>query len=244
VLQIPDFNKEFVLVTDASDLSVSAVLHQQAGGELAPISYYSRLLTVAEQKYRTYEKKCLAVIFGCEKCRTYLEHKEFELHYDLALCWLLKRIKVVGRLSRWILRLAPFKFRVKHTRGVDNVVADALSSIFERNSGETPEMNCAALWQSLPSVYSSLGEHQNEDSYCADLRNKIQASPDEVDNFQICRDLLCFYPKQAKRRRWVVPVSLRPMLLKYFHDSVLSGHWAPVRLFRQSLRISGGLGCD
>jgi hypothetical protein len=31
-------------------------------------------------------------------------------------------------------------------------------------------------------------------------------------------------PKGAKRRRWVVPVLIRPMVLKYFNDSVGSGH--------------------
>ena len=61
VLQIPDFDKEFVLVTDVSDLAVSAILHQRVGEELAPISYYSRLLTAAEREYSTYEKECLAV---------------------------------------------------------------------------------------------------------------------------------------------------------------------------------------
>jgi len=45
VLQVPDFSKEFVLVMDASDLAVSAVLNQRVGKELAPVSYYSRLLT-------------------------------------------------------------------------------------------------------------------------------------------------------------------------------------------------------
>jgi hypothetical protein len=65
-------------------------------------------VTVAERKYSTYEKECLAVIFGCKKCRNYLEDKEFELHCDyLALCWLLKRVKDVGRFGRWILRSAP-----------------------------------------------------------------------------------------------------------------------------------------
>ena len=50
VLQIPDFGKEFVLVNDASDLAVTTVLHQRVDGELAPISYYSRLLTVAKRR--------------------------------------------------------------------------------------------------------------------------------------------------------------------------------------------------
>ena len=75
VLQIPDYNRDFVLVTDASDLAVLTVLHQEANGALAPIAYYSRVLTAAECKYGTYEKECLAVIFGREKCRSYLEHK-------------------------------------------------------------------------------------------------------------------------------------------------------------------------
>jgi hypothetical protein len=86
------------------------------------------------------------VIFGCVKCCTYLEHKELDLHCDnLALCWLLKRVKDIGLLERWILRLAPFKGLVKHTRDIDNEVDDALSRMFDKNSGETPKINCAAL---------------------------------------------------------------------------------------------------
>ena len=134
-----------MLVTDASDLAISAVLNQRVGEELAPISYYSRLLAPAERNYSTYEKECLAVLFDCEKCRSYLEHKQFELHCDnLALCWLLKRVKAIGRFGRWVLRLAPFKFKVKHTKGTDNVVADALSRVFEGQILESPEMICAS----------------------------------------------------------------------------------------------------
>jgi hypothetical protein len=112
-LQIPDFSKEFVLVTDASDFPLSSVLQQKVNGGSAPISYCSRVLTPAERKYSTYEKECLGVLFGCEKCHVYLKHKEFELHCDnLALCWLLKRVKEVGSLARWILRLAPSSLRL------------------------------------------------------------------------------------------------------------------------------------
>jgi len=137
VLQIPDFSKEFVLATDASDLAVSAVLQQRVGDGLAPIAYYSRVLTAAEWRYSTYEKECLAVLFGCEKCRSYLEHKEFELFCDnLTLCWLLKKVKDVGRLGRWILHLAAFKFKVKHTRGTENVVANAVTDVQRSHGGE------------------------------------------------------------------------------------------------------------
>ena len=103
LLHVPDFSREFVLATDASNTAVSAVLQQRMESELVPISYHSRILSPAEEKYSTYEKECLAVLFGVEKCRAYLEHKEFELQfYNLALCWLLKRVNYVGRLGRWI----------------------------------------------------------------------------------------------------------------------------------------------
>ena len=70
-----------------------------------------------------------------------MEHQEFEFHCDnLALCWLLRKVKDVGRLGRWVLRLCPFKFKVQHTRGVDNVVADSLSRMFERQEADVWEI--------------------------------------------------------------------------------------------------------
>jgi hypothetical protein len=75
VLQVLDFTREFVLTTDASEVVVSAVLQQRIDGALAPISYHSSILTDAERKYSTYEKECLAILFGYEKCRSYLEQR-------------------------------------------------------------------------------------------------------------------------------------------------------------------------
>ena len=46
--QVPDFSKEFVLVTDVNELAISAMLNQRVGQELAPVSYYTLLLTSAE----------------------------------------------------------------------------------------------------------------------------------------------------------------------------------------------------
>ena len=181
-----------------------------------------------------YEKECLAVIFGCEKCRTYLEHREFVLHCDnLALCWLLKRVEDVGCLGRGVLRLAPFKFKVKHTRGLDKVLADALSRMFEGDCTEAPDMACATLLESLPLVYSLFEEHQKSDPLCKDLREKILTGQGGVENFQVHKGLMCYRPKRAGRHMWVVPVSLRQMLLKYFHDAVVLGHLGACKTFQK-----------
>jgi len=63
VLQIPDFSRDFVLSTDASDVAVSAVLQQRVDGSLVPVLYHSRILSPTERGYSIYEKECLGVIF-------------------------------------------------------------------------------------------------------------------------------------------------------------------------------------
>jgi hypothetical protein len=108
-------------------------------------------------------------------------------------------------LGRWILRLAPFKFRVKHTRGTDNGVADALSHMFEGVERDTPEEQCVAITQSLPLVYSSLVEHQEKDSFCNEIRSQIQNGDGNVNNYQLHKGRLCYHPKGARTRRWLVP---------------------------------------
>jgi hypothetical protein len=40
---------------------------------------------------------------------------------------LLRHANELGRIGRWVLRLAPFKFRVSHISGKANVVADCLT---------------------------------------------------------------------------------------------------------------------
>jgi len=104
------------------------------------------------------------------------------------------------------------------------MVADALSRMFDGDCGETLEGKCASLMQSLPLVYSSLDEHQKTDPFCKGLLERIQENPGDGGSFQLRHNLLCYCPKKEKRCRWVVPASLRPMLLHYFHDAVLSGH--------------------
>ena len=63
VLQYPNFNKPFVVHTDASLTAIGAVLSQEDEyGDEHPVAYYSRTLIPAEQNYTVTECECLAVI--------------------------------------------------------------------------------------------------------------------------------------------------------------------------------------
>ena len=129
VLWSPDFTREFVLQTDASDFGVGAVLSQfDDEGTDHPIAYFSRKLLPREQRYSTVEKECLAIKLGTQAFRVYLLGRQFTIQTDhRALQWLDRLKETNGRLTRWSLALQPFQFKVQHRAGKANANADALS---------------------------------------------------------------------------------------------------------------------
>lgn len=68
ILIYPDFSKEFVLNTDASNYAIGAVLSQNS----KPISYASRTLNTHEVNYSTIEKELLAIVWATKQFRHYL----------------------------------------------------------------------------------------------------------------------------------------------------------------------------
>jgi hypothetical protein len=85
------FSQKFILKTDASGLALGAVLLQEKNGDRLPIAHVSRALTAQECKASsTYELEWLAVLFGTDKFRKYVEHQDFILETEnQSLSWLL-----------------------------------------------------------------------------------------------------------------------------------------------------------
>ena len=84
VLKFPDYDKQFILYTDASDYAIGYVLGQIGNDNKEHvISYAGRSLTQAERKWPTFEKECLAVVDGIKHFHTYLEgDKKFRVFTD------------------------------------------------------------------------------------------------------------------------------------------------------------------
>ena len=64
ILRFPDFDRDFVVTTDADATSVGAVLEQDFGQGLQPIAYASRKLTPPEQRYSAYERELLGIVWA------------------------------------------------------------------------------------------------------------------------------------------------------------------------------------
>ena len=130
ILQLPDWKKEFVVRTDASDSGVGAVLLQEVDGMLKPITYISKKLLPRETRYSTIEKECLAIVWAVERFQVYLYGREFVLQTDHQPLTFMDKARLTNsRVMRWALTLQPFRFRLESIPGKDNVGADFLSRV-------------------------------------------------------------------------------------------------------------------
>jgi hypothetical protein len=121
VLSIPDFTRSFILQTDACDYGISAILAQEGDeGEIHPLAFKSRKLIPAETRYPTHEKEALAMVWGVQKFRAYLQGVPFVAYTDnSAVTWLMNS-NHTGKLARWALSLQEYDFTIKHVRGESN----------------------------------------------------------------------------------------------------------------------------
>lgn len=82
ILKLPNMSEPFILMTDASDYGIGAVLMQEQEGSKMPVAYASRKLKSSEVAYSTIEKECLAIVWAIQKFHRYLYGQEFTLQTD------------------------------------------------------------------------------------------------------------------------------------------------------------------
>lgn len=125
ILKFPDFNKTFILCTDASKIACGAVLSQLHGDIELPVAYASRTFTKGEQNKATIEQELLAIYF-----RPYLYGRRFLVKTDhRSLVYLFSMKDPASKLTRIRLDLEEYNFDVVHVSGKENVGPDALSRI-------------------------------------------------------------------------------------------------------------------
>jgi len=82
VLNYPNFQREFLVTTDASDYAIGAVLSQGPVGQDRPIAYTSRILCKAKQNYNATVKELLAIVWAVKYFRPYLYGIKFKIVTD------------------------------------------------------------------------------------------------------------------------------------------------------------------
>ena len=114
-----DKNAKTEVIADASPVGLGAILIQEQAGTKRVVAYASRSLTEVERRYSQTEKEALGLVWACERFHVYLYGIQFELltdHKPLEVIYSSKS-KPSARIERWVLRLQPYHFTVKHVPG-------------------------------------------------------------------------------------------------------------------------------
>ena len=139
ILAFLDFNKPFLLETDASGRGLGAVLSQkQADGQYHPIAYASPVMNETEQRYHSNKQEFIALKWVVtEQFHEYLSpyrknRNKFVGHTNNnPLTYIFSSANLDAAGQRWVARLASYNFSLEYQKGKDNIVANFLSRMSE-----------------------------------------------------------------------------------------------------------------
>ena len=130
VLVFPDFNKPFLLETDASKEGLGVVLSQkQDDGHYHPVALSSKTLMPSEQNYHSSKLEFLALKWSVtEDFKEYLAYAPFMVCTDNnPLTYVLTTPNLDATGHRWVGALVSYEFNLEYQNGSGNAAADALS---------------------------------------------------------------------------------------------------------------------
>lgn len=134
VLAAPDLSRPFKLEVDASAVGAGAVLLQEdATGVDRPVCYFSRKFLKHQLAYSTIEKETLALLLSLQHFEVYVGSSACPVvvmtdHNPLT--FLSRMYNHNQRLMRWALIVQEYNLEIRHKKGTDNVLADALSRLW------------------------------------------------------------------------------------------------------------------
>nr|GEU65386.1 reverse transcriptase domain-containing protein [Tanacetum cinerariifolium] len=112
ILIAPDWDMPFVLMCNASNFAIGAVLGKCQENHFRPIHYACKTMTEAESNYTITEKEMLAMVYAFEKFRSYLIMNKSIVYMDhSALKYLFAKKYSKARLLCWVLLLQEFTFK-------------------------------------------------------------------------------------------------------------------------------------
>uniref|UniRef100_H3H3W5 Integrase catalytic domain-containing protein n=2 Tax=Phytophthora ramorum TaxID=164328 RepID=H3H3W5_PHYRM len=231
ILALPDDDRSFSVVCDASDFAIGcALLQVDAEGRERVVYVQSRQLKAAEKNYPVHDNELLAMKFALVTFRVHLlGSKPFVIYTDHA-SWRTATSSpyLSQRMARWLYFFVEYNFTVEYKPMKQNVLADALS--------RRPDYELAHVAYLESPLYELLREAYAEDGDLADLVTSLKVLEKAVKltarqrsrlhHYSLADGLLYYQVDESDEPRIVVPndENVRHRVLYEAHDTPLSGH--------------------
>ena len=122
----PEFDREFILMTDASDFGIGCTLYQDQNGQRVIVGCFSKGLSPSQLPWSIANKELYAVKTGLEQFERWLYGVVVQIHVDnISVFYLLKlrmaEVEIQKRIPavRFLLYISTFTFQVHHISGKD-----------------------------------------------------------------------------------------------------------------------------
>lgn len=186
LLQYPNFNQEFVLETDASEIGIGSILKQKD----KCIGMYSYKLKKSELNYSVVEKETLAIVKSVQHFRNIIFNARVVVKTDCANSIFSQPL--TSRIQRWKYQLAEYDLILTYHKGKENTVADGLSrlpciqnppeNLQAYNILDIAHQQNASLEEILKLKDSKIVKYDSYEIFC-DKHNIILIPDNESENF-------------------------------------------------------------
>ena len=239
-----DATKPIVILCDACNYGVGAVLCNVVEGEEKPVFFISSTLSKAEQNYPNLHREALVMVFAATKFHKYIYGHKVTFVTDnrpLATIFNLQKgmpALAAGRLQKYAFILSTYDFEVKYRKGAINYEADALSRLPIQgetgiNSGEEESNIIKKIVEEFPLDFDKLGKETQKDELLNELYRNIKFGwgknnilPEMKYYFANNHGLSIFGDCIMYLNRVIVPEKFRKEILKVLHE----GHMGIVRM--------------
>jgi hypothetical protein len=213
VLKITDLEADFLMRTDACKEGLGGVLMQE--GKV--IFYESRKLNEHEVNYVTHDLELATIVHALKMWRHYLLGRKFVLMIDhYGLRYLFDQPKLNAIQARWMSLLSKFYFEIKHIKGKENRVANALS-----RSMKTIQLAKVSTYET--DVKNRVRNAQETDSFIQMVTLYLQQEPagEKYEGYQMTEGGLLTY-----RDRLYIPNcdDLKRFIIDEIHKRPYTGH--------------------
>jgi hypothetical protein len=189
ILKIADPKKDYVVCTDACKEGLGGVLNQEG----FVVCYESRKLKEHEKNYATHDLELATIVHALRKWRHYLMGKRLELRTNHnGLKYLFDQPTLNARQIRWLEFLCEYDFDIKHIKGKENKVVDALSR-------KAHKLHAIAISMYITEIKDKILEAANVDLQYRGLVAKLQQCerPQTKESYTLGTDGLILYKNRV-----------------------------------------------